>query len=230
MSATICSNNLKTICSNIKKHSPYPSKVQVVAVTKGFDSSAITSAISNQVKCIGENRVQEFSNKTQRLDCSKIKSHLIGHLQSNKAKKATELFDVIQTIDSTKLAQTINKHALILNKKQHIYIQINIGNDTNKFGFTSKSILNEVEKIQKLQHLTIKGVMTILPYLENIQETEPLFNKTRQLAQDIQKKITPQCTNISMGMSRDYIYALRQGATHIRIGTMLYGQRPNYTN
>ena len=226
MSIQISDSNLKIIFKNIQKHSPYPSKVSIVAVTKGFDHQAILSAVSKNIKCVGENKVQEFFKKKQKITQTNFESHLIGHLQSNKIKKAIEIFDVIQTVDSIKLAEKLNKQLLILDKKKPIYIQINIGNDANKFGFNPTAVLKKIEKIEKMKQLTIKGVMTILPYLAKPANTENLFKKTRHIFQETQQKISPTCQQISMGMSRDYIYALKQGATHIRIGTLLYGSRP----
>ena len=226
MSIKISDSSLKIIFKNIQKHSPYPSKVSIVAVTKGFDHQAILSAVSKNIKCVGENKVQEFFKKKQKITQTNFESHLIGHLQSNKIKKAIEVFDVIQTVDSIKLAEQLNEQLLILDKKKPIYIQINIGNDANKFGFNPSSVLKKIEKIEKMKQLTIKGVMTILPYLEKPANTENLFKKTRHIFQETQQKISPTCQQISMGMSRDYIYALKQGATHIRIGTLLYGSRP----
>jgi len=226
MSIQISDSNLKIIFKNIQKHSPYPSKVSIVAATKGFDHQAILSAVSKNINCVGENRVQEFFNKQQKTTHVNFESHLIGHLQSNKIKKATEIFDVIQTVDSIKLAEKLNKQLFTLNKRKRIYIQINIGNDPNKFGFKPQDLLQKIEKIEKMKHLKIEGIMTILPYLAKPANTESLFKKTRHIFQETQQKISPTCKQISMGMSRDYIYALKQGATHIRIGTLLYGSRP----
>ena len=223
MSIQISEPNLTTLYQDIKKYSPHPSQVNIIAVTKGFNYQAIISAISHNINCIGENRIQEFSHKQTKLQTKAFESHLIGHLQSNKIKKAIELFNVIQTVDSIKLAETINKRA---NKNtQRIYIQINIGNDPNKFGFKVPGIYKKIEKIEKFKNLKIEGLMTILPYLNNLEESEKLFAQTRKIFKTTKNKISQTCKQLSMGMSRDYIYALKQGATHIRIGTLLYGPR-----
>lgn len=225
MPVTVSETNLKKLLQNINQHSPHPSKVQIVAVTKGFSYHAILSAIQNKIQCIGENRVQEFLNKKKDLPKQTFESHLIGHLQSNKIKKAAKNFDIIQTIDSIELAHKLNKEMAFLEHKKNIYIQINIGNDPKKFGLPPKEALRAAETIQKMPQLQIQGVMTILPFLTDLPSSEKLFAKTRNIAQDIKTKITPKCSKLSMGMSRDYIYALKQGATHIRIGTLLYGDR-----
>tara|TARA_B100000686_G_C16555713_1_gene845033 strand:+ start:314 stop:991 length:678 start_codon:yes stop_codon:yes gene_type:complete len=225
MSTSVSKASLDKILQNIHKHSPYPSRVQIIAVTKGFSYHAILSALSNKLYCIGENRVQEFLQKKTNLPNQKFESHLIGHLQTNKIKKAAETFNIIQTVDSIKLATKLNQHMIQVNKKKHIFIQINIGNDPKKHGFLAKNIFSQIEQIEQMSNLIIKGTMTILPFLENNKNTEHLFAKMRTISTDIKNKISPTCLNVSMGMSRDYIYALKQGSTHIRIGTLLYGAR-----
>ena len=135
------------------------------------------------------------------------------------------MFDVIQTVDSFRLAYKMNERLKLLNKKKSIYLQLNIGNDLNKHGFSKVEILKEAEKITKLSNLHLLGLMTILPYLEIVQDTQKLYAHTRKMQQKIKQTINPSCVKLSMGMSRDYIYALKEGATHIRIGTALYGSR-----
>jgi len=225
MSTSVSKTNFDTIVKNIQKYSPYPSQVKIIAVTKGFSVQAIRSAISNKIYDVGENRVQEFFNKTEKLKTQKIHSHLIGHLQTNKIKKAAQIFNTIQTIDSLKLATKLNEHLININKKKHIFIQINVGNDSNKFGFSPNNVFSKIEKIEKMNNLIIGGTMTILPYLDNISKTEKLFAKMRTISHKIKTNISPTCSSISMGMSRDYVYALKQGSTHLRIGTLLYGSR-----
>lgn len=225
MSHSISATNLHAIQQDIQQYSPNPQKVNIIAVTKGFSYNAILSAVHNQIHCIGENRVQEFFNKKKEVVEIDFESHLIGHLQSNKIKKAINLFDVFQTVDTLLLAEKINKQMEPLKTKKNIFIQINIGKDPKKFGFSVKNIFQEVEKINKMQYLKINGIMTILPFLDKPSSSERLFEKTRKVAEKIQTNITPTCSKLSMGMSRDYVYALKQGATHIRIGTLLYGDR-----
>ena len=225
MSNSVSKTNLDTVLKNIQKYSPNPSKVNIVAVTKGFSHDAIISAISNKIYCIGENRIQEFLNKKSKIKNQKIETHLIGHLQSNKIKKAVQAFNIIQTVDSLKLATKINQHLIQINKKKHIFIQINIGNDFSKFGFLPENVFSKIEEIEKMSNLIVSGTMTILPYLEDASKTQKLFSKMRTLSDTIKTKISPTCSAISMGMSRDYIYALKAGSTHIRIGRLLYGKR-----
>jgi len=225
MPKSVSKTNLDKVLKNIQTYSPNPSKVNIVAVTKKLSHDAIISAISNNIHCIGENRIQEFLNKKEKIKNKKFESHLIGHLQSNKIKKAVQAFNIIQTVDSIKLATKINQHLIQINQKKHIFIQINIGNDFNKFGFVPENIFSKIEEIEKMSNLIVSGTMTILPYLEDSTKTQKLFSKMRTLSHTIKTKISPTCSSISMGMSRDYVYALKEGSTHIRIGTLLYGAR-----
>ena len=223
---SINSDALQKISNNITQYSPHPTQTNIIAVTKKFSYHSIINALEHNIVCIGENQVKEFEQKNSHLSDKNFESHLIGHLQSNKLKKALSLFDVIQTVDSFRLAYKMNDHLQTLNTKQSIYLQLNIGNDLNKHGFSSNNIFKEAEKITKLPNIRLLGIMTILPYLQQVQETQTLYARTRKIQQQIKKSINPTCAKLSMGMSRDYIYALKEGATHIRIGTALYGPRP----
>ena len=218
---------LREINADIQKHSPHPSLVNIVAVTKTFNHTAILSAKKNSLPCIGENKVQEFLSKKE--ECSKvdlnIETHLIGHLQSNKTNKAVGVFNVIQTVDSLKIANKINTKAQEKNIQQKIFIQINIGKDPNKHGFMLDGVYHDIENITKLPNLKVIGLMTILPFNSDVTTTQPLFAAMKQTQNQVLQKINPDCRFLSMGMSRDYIYALKEGATHLRIGTKLYGQR-----
>ena len=217
--------NLKIVRKNIQKHSPHPNKVKIIAVTKTLSHKSIEEAVLNGIDCIGENKVQEYYAKRNQSFIYNYQAHLIGHLQSNKIKKAIEIFDVIETIDTIKLAQKMNQKLQDKGQNKDVYIQINIGNDPKKFGFKKKEALQASEAITEMENLKLKGVMTILPHINNSTHTEKLFNKTHTTFKQIKEKINQNCTDLSMGMSGDYIFALKHGATHIRIGTTLYGQR-----
>ena len=218
---------LEIIHKDIQTHSPHPSLVNIIAVTKTFNWTAIIAAKENNISHMGENKVQEFLLKTQeQANINKaIETHLIGHLQSNKVNKAIGLFDVIQTVDSLKIAEKINSTAKKRGITQPIFIQINIGSDQNKHGFKLDKIYQNIEIIQNLTHTPLLGLMSILPFYEDAAHTQPLFNKMKKIQTKTLHSISPTCNFLSMGMSRDYIYALKEGATHLRIGTKLYGQR-----
>jgi len=151
--------------------------------------------------------------------------HLIGHLQSNKVNKAISLFDVIQTVDSVSLAKKISNACKKNNKTQRIYIQINSGNDPLKHGFHSDEAVDVAQKINNLSNLSIEGVMMIPPLLDINDEYRSFFTKTKKIQLAILKSGITSCINLSMGMSRDYKLAIEEGATHIRIGTALFGER-----
>jgi len=201
-------------------------KTKIIAVTKTLSIDAVNSAIENNIYTIGENRVDEVEKKYKGyVNRKKIELHLIGHLQSNKTKKAVNLFDVIQTADSEKIIKKIDACAANKNKKQKIFIQINIGKDKNKFGFSEDFYEKVLKKTQHLKNIEIKGVMTILPQNLNQKQRKALYSKIKKIQQKIQKKYYPSCLLTSMGMSSDYKDAVSEGSSYIRIGTKLYGKR-----
>ena len=218
---------LEKIKKIITQYSPFLQKTKIIAVTKTRPVEAIKTAIENKLLIIGENQVQEAEKKLEDYDHikEKIEIHLIGHLQSNKAKKAVSFFDVIQTVDSIKILNKINTQAEKIKKQQKIYLQINIGKDENKYGFSDTEALAVCSKIKEYKNIFLKGIMTILPQGKSKAENKKLFIQTLKLQEEIQKKYVPLCTDTSMGMSGDYTEAIKAGATHIRIGSALFGKR-----
>ena len=146
-------------------------------------------------------------------------------MQSNKINKAISIFDVIQTIDSLSLAKKLNNACQKINKTQRIYIQINSGNDPLKHGFTMNEVFDMAQKINQFSHLQLEGVMMIPPFIDINNEYRDIFKKTKNIQLDIYNSGIKNCINVSMGMSRDYQIAIEEGATHIRIGTALFGIR-----
>ena len=198
----------------------------MVAITKNFPVSAIQQAYNNDIFCIGESRIQESENKLKGLLIrSKLEVHLIGHLQSNKVRKAIQLYDVIQTVDSIKLAKKISSIAGETEKTKRIYLQVNSGKDPLKKGFS----LNEIEKsaleIAQMKNLIISGIMMIPPFIEMDNKYRKIYSSTRKLRDKLLALGISSCTDLSMGMSRDFQLAIEEGATHIRIGTALFGDR-----
>ena len=175
---------------------------------------------------VGESRVSETEKKIIFLNNRKsIEIHMIGHLQSNKAKKAIRLYDVIQTVDSTKLAKKISSLAREKGIVQRVYLQVNSGEDPLKYGFSKKMIIPASLEISQLSHLKIEGLMMIPPYIEMDEHYRSIYRQTRKLRDQIVDAGISSCTNLSMGMSRDFELAVEEGATHIRIGTALFGER-----
>ena len=151
--------------------------------------------------------------------------HLIGHLQSNKVSKAVKMYDIIHTVDSIKIAKKINKEAEKINKKQKIFIQININKDKMKYGFIEENVIKETKEISQLKNVELIGVMTIPKNNLNNNEIAKAYLKTRKIKETIEKTIDKNCKYLSMGMSNDYKIAIQEGATHIRLGTVLFGNR-----
>ena len=218
---------LQKIKKQIIKESPNKKGIEIIAVTKTRTIDVVKQAIKNKIKTIGENQVQETEKKflKEKEIRKKIELHLIGHLQSNKTNKAVSIFDVIQTVDSQKILKKINKTAKIKNKKQRIYFQVNIGQDQKKHGFDIPSLLRECDNIKNYKNIIVEGLMAILPQGKTKKENKKLFQETVSLQKKIQKNLIKTCTKTSLGMSTDYLEAIQAGATHIRIGSALFGKR-----
>ena len=214
-------NNFDSICKEINQASTC--KVTLLAVSKMRPISKVKEAFSLGIKYFGENRVQEAEKKHPHLP-SELELHFIGRLQSNKIKKAVKIFDVIETIDTTSLAKKINQQAQKINKKQRVYCQVNIGSDPKKTGFQPSNIYREIDEIIKLKHISLDGLMTILPQHISFKDSQKLYLKMAQIKKEISLKHQIKL-ELSMGMSADYILAIQCGATMVRIGTKLFGDK-----
>ncbi|VVC00348.1 Uncharacterised protein [uncultured archaeon] len=194
-----------------------PSSVKLLAAVKGRSAQEISEAAKAGALLVGENRIQEAKEHFSSPDFpSSVEKHFIGHLQSNKARDAVELFDVIETVDSVKLAEKISKIAGELGKKQRIYLEINIGGEESKFGFKPNEAELAFKEISKLPHMEIEGLMGMAPLGK---EPRPYFRSLKKLAYSLQ---VPEC---SMGMTGDWKIAAEEGSTLIRIGTGIFGER-----
>ena len=184
------------------------------------------SAFAAGLISLGESRVQETEEKISFLQNRELAEiHLIGHLQSNKVKKAIECYDVIQTVDSIKLAKKISSTAKEKGRIQRIYLQVNSGNDPLKHGFSTDEIIQVAVETAQLSNLKIEGIMMIPPHIEMDDKYRAIYIQTRKLRDQIIAAGISSCINLSMGMSRDFEIAIEEGATHIRIGTALFGER-----
>lgn len=203
-------------------------EVQLLVVTKTVDASAIREAVDSGMRVFGENRVQEARKKILsdeiRAMPEKLEWHLIGHLQKNKAKDAVQLFEVIHSVDSIELAEELDRQAEKFAKTQRILIQVKLSEEETKSGVTEKGFPELLEKIAKLKHLKLEGLMTIPPYRENVQDVVPYFRRLREL-RDEAEKAGFKLPELSMGMSHDYEAAIEEGATMVRIGTAIFGER-----
>jgi len=204
-----------------------PKDIQLVAVSKLFPASAIDEAIQAGQRVFGENYIQEAEAKIDELG-DRCRFHFIGHLQSNKAKIAARLFDVIETVDSVKLARTLSRHLQDLGRTMQILLQVNIGEDEKKSGLAATETEKLFLEIRELPNIEIIGLMTMPPFTDDPEDARPYFKQLRELAQQLEARgLFPQGRKIelSMGMSNDYHIAIQEGATIVRVGTAIFGHR-----
>ncbi|SET08761.1 hypothetical protein SAMN04488587_2265 [Methanococcoides vulcani] len=213
-----------TVDENVKMILKELGRTKLVSVTKTIDPERINESIKAGATIIGENRVQEFEDKCDEiLPCER---HLIGHLQTNKVKKAVQHFDVIQSVDSLKLIQDIDRKAEAIDKVQKVFLQVNIGNEPQKFGFGSDEIGQVITQIHSLKNVHVKGLMCIPPFVSPEQtrsyfkKMKALFDEMKQVDQD-----NIDIQELSMGMSNDYMIAIEEGATMVRVGSAIFGNR-----
>ena len=197
--------------------------VTLVAVTKNHAPEVITEALSLGVECIGENRVQEAKHKKEDLPAGG-KWHLIGHLQTNKARQAVALFDLIESVDSERLLALINDEASRIGKVQDVLLQLNIAKEEQKTGFTKEEYLSVLEKLGDFENIRLRGLMVIAQACSDIEETRPVFAAGYRAFCRL-KETHPEVDCLSMGMSNDYTVAIEEGANMVRVGTALFGQR-----
>ncbi len=205
-----------------------PKDVTLIAVSKTKPIEMIEEAMEAGARVFGENKVQELCDKYEQLP-KDLHWHLIGHLQRNKVKYIVDKAELIHSVDSLKLAEEISKEALKKNVEVNILIEVNVAEEESKFGVSVEETLALVEEIAKLPGIHIQGLMTIAPYTTDPEENRPVFRTLKKLAVDIKKKnIDNVCMDVlSMGMTGDYQVAVEEGATLVRVGTGIFGER-NY--
>lgn len=200
------------------------SAVTLVAVSKTFSASDIEEAVAAGVTDIGENKVQEAESKLSSLK-RVARVHLIGHLQSNKSKLAASMFDVVQTVDSSKLGRRLNDAAAAEEKRLEVLVQVNIGEEEQKHGVSAADAPALVAELQPFENLEVTGLMTIPPVGDEAEARE-YFAKLRMLRDRIRDDLDlPSFQNLSMGMSADYEIAIEEGATIVRVGSAIFGRR-----
>lgn len=204
-----------------------PASVRLIAVTKQVSVAAMQEAYDVGIRDFGESRIQEAADKQQQLQLPDITWHLIGSLQSNKAKKAIELFDWIHSLDSLKLAQRLDRLAQELSRQPQVCLQVKLQSDPNKSGWAVSELLEALPQLNQCQHLRIRGLMSIPPLGLTDSEILSFFEQTRLLAAKIQQQnwSNIQMQELSMGMSGDYHLAVRAGATMVRLGSIIFGER-----
>lgn len=214
---------IKKACDGCGRNSE---DVKLIAVSKTKPVSMLKEAYDCGCRDFGENKVQELADKWEQMP-KDIRWHMIGHLQRNKVKYIVDKVYLIHSVDSLRLAEEISKEAVKKNVTVSILVEVNVAGEESKYGTTCEEVYNLVEEIAKLPGIVIKGLMTIAPYVENSEENRQYFEKLRQIYVDIiQKNIdNVYMEELSMGMSGDYETAITQGATYVRIGTAIFGER-----
>ncbi len=202
--------------------------ITLVAVTKLVDPERIAEAYRCGIRHFGENRVQEAAEKRRFLSLPEATWHLVGHLQSNKARHALELFDWIQSVDSVALAERLNRLAAAAGRRVAVLIQVNLGNEPSKQGVSEEGLLPLVECTAALPHLDLRGLMCLPPYFDDPEQVRPYFRRLAELRERLAPRVTSgvNLRELSMGMSHDFEVAIEEGATMIRVGTALFGPRP----
>ncbi|MDO5332336.1 MAG: YggS family pyridoxal phosphate-dependent enzyme [Bacillota bacterium] len=198
-------------------------KVTLVAVTKNHPASIITDTLACGLVNIGENRVQEAKHKQEEIGKEGM-WHLIGHLQSNKARQAVAHFDIIESIDSEKLLAEVNKEAARIGKVQDILLQLNIAHEEQKSGFDKEEYLAILPKLDDYANVKVRGLMVIAQKCDDIEETRPIFAAGYRAYVRL-KEMRPYIDILSMGMSSDFAIAIEEGANNVRVGTALFGLR-----
>jgi hypothetical protein len=203
-----------------------PAGVELEAAAKARAPAEVLEAVEAGVRIIGENYVQE-AQAAQAVIGRRVRWHFIGHLQTNKVKKAVEIFDLIETVDSMKLGQEIDRRAGAIGKTVPVLVEINSGREPRKFGILPEDAAGLVRELGRLSHLRVEGLMTMGPETGDPEESRPYFRLTRELFDQIRKLDLPGAAMIrlSMGMSHSYRVALEEGANLVRIGTRLFGPR-----
>lgn len=204
-----------------------PEEVRLVAVSKTMPKEKLVAAVAAGVETLGENYVQEAREKFNDLYTLPVSWHFIGHLQSNKAKYVVKIFDLIHSVDSLKLAREIDKQAKKVNKIQDVLIQVNISEEATKSGTRVERTLEIIQDIGLLENVAIKGLMTMPPYFNAPERVQPFFKALRELRDRIKEENISNVSmaELSMGMTGDFEVAIQEGATLVRIGTAIFGER-----
>lgn len=216
------------IKENVKKIlAQLPDGVNLQGAAKTRTPQEVLAAIEAGIEIIGENYVQEAEKAFQVIG-NRAKWHMIGHLQGNKVNKAVKIFDMIETVDSMKLARTIDKSCRKIGKIMPILIEINSGEESQKSGVVPEEALSLIEEMSALKNIKIVGLMTMGPFAGNPEDSRPYFKKTREIFKKLRGMNLPEVEMkvLSMGMSNSYRVAIEEGANLVRIGTKIFGERP----
>lgn len=205
-----------------------PMSVRLVAASKTVDAARIRAAIAAGVTILGENYLQETRQKLGQLGQAGVEWHLIGPLQRNKVRYVFDLFDMMHSLDRLELAEEINRRAERLGRRLSVLLEVNVGGEASKSGWTTADLLNDIRQLAALPHIQVRGLMTIPPPTSQPHEARPFFRQLRQLRDRLAQEGYDGMTfdELSMGMTADYEVAIEEGATLVRVGTAIFGPRP----
>jgi len=202
--------------------------VKLIAISKTHPASVIRTLIELGATDLGENRVQEAEEKITEIGCERARWHLVGHLQANKARRAVNLFEVIHSVDSLDLAQRLDRLCGEEGReKLPILIQVDLGHEETKSGVDESELTHMVDGLQSLNHLELIGLMTLPPFFDDAEQSRPFFRRLRELRDELESRgaFRGRKGELSMGMTHDFEIAIQEGATMVRIGTAIFGER-----
>ncbi len=205
-----------------------PDEVKLIAISKTHPASVIRTLIELGASDLGENRVQEAEEKIAEIGRGEVRWHLVGHLQANKAKRAVNVFEVIHSLDSLDLAQRLDRLCADEGReKLPVLIQVDLGHEETKSGIDESELTHMVEGLQSLTHLQLIGLMTLPPFFEDTEQSRPFFRRLRELRDELESRgaFGSRRGELSMGMTHDFEVAIQEGATMVRIGTAIFGER-----
>jgi pyridoxal phosphate enzyme (YggS family) len=202
-------------------------EITLIAVSKTVGPGPVQQAVDAGIRNLGENRVQEASEKTPLVGGSGLHWHLIGHLQSNKARRAVATFDTIHTVDSIELAGHLDRLAGEIGRRTRVLVQVKLGDELTKSGLHQEQLAGVIEALDTAHYLELQGLMGIPPFSDAPEDSRQYFKQLRRALDELNRSRTPQCqlSELSMGMSHDFEIAIEEGATMVRIGTAIFGAR-----
>jgi len=200
------------------------SEVEIIAVTKTHPPETVRAAAALGLRIFGESKIQEARVKIPESGGG-LRWDLIGHLQSNKARDAVRLFDLIHSVDSLRLAEVLEKEASAAGKTQRVLLEVNVSGEKSKFGIAPEELETVLKSVNALPHLAVEGLMTMAPFAEDPEKARPYFHRLRELRDRTGRASAIPLPQLSMGMSGDFEIAIEEGATLVRIGTAIFGER-----
>jgi len=225
---SVIDDNLKQLSDRINaacfRYSRNPDEITLVGVSKTRGVDEIRQAFQAGLDHFGENKVQEAETKIRQIGDGPV-WHMIGHLQTNKAKKAVQLFDIIESVDSIKLAQALAEECANTDIRLKILLEVNSSGETSKYGLKPEEVLTVAEEINNLDNLTLAGLMTIGPFTEELDAIDISFSMVQELYGQMRDKFGAEISTLSMGMTGDFERAIKYGSTELRIGTAIFGTR-----